>query len=96
MTREEYVKFASDVRRMRSLVVVVFALVALTPSVVEMFRQDLSPVMVLLRLVLALVVLGVLVWFISWLVLHFARVQAAVAEQARSRFDDEGGLNSGG
>lgn len=95
MKREDYVKFSCDVRRLRSLTVVAFALATLTPSVVEMFRQDLSPVTVLLRLVLALVVLGALVWFISWLVLHFALVQTTSAERVTDNLDDEGGLNSG-
>ena len=81
MTREDYVRFANDVRRLRLLGVVILALITLVPSAVEMFRQNLSPVTVLLRLVLALVVLGVLVWAISGVVLHYARVQVATYER---------------
>jgi len=81
VTREDYVRFANDVRRLRLLGVVILALITLVPSAVEMFRQNLSPVTVLLRLVLALVVLGVLVWAISGVVLHYARVQVATYER---------------
>lgn len=85
LTREDYVKFALDVRRLRLLVVVVLALAVVTPSVAAMFREDLSPVTVLLRLVLALVVVGLLVWAISALLLHYARVQMAERERAAQR-----------
>jgi type II secretory pathway component PulF len=76
------------VRRLRLLGVVLIVLVVVAPSVVEMFRQDLSPVTVLLRLVLALLVVGALAWTISALVLHYARVQTLARERATDRADD--------
>ena len=86
LKREDYVKFAADVRRLRLLGVVVLAIGVTVPSVIEMFRQDLSPVTVLFRLVLSLIVIGALVWILSGVVLHYARVQVI----ARERVDDRG------
>lgn len=66
------------------------ALVVVAPSVVAMFREGLSPVTVLLRLVLTLVVVGLLVWTISGLVLHYARVQVRARDEAALRTRDGG------
>ncbi len=79
-------KFAADVRRLRLLGVVVLAIGVLVPSVIEIFRQDLSPVTVLSRLVLSLIVIGALVWILSGVVLHYARVQVV----AHERRNDQG------
>jgi hypothetical protein len=54
----------------------VLAVVALSPSLVEMATQGLSPETVLARLAMALLLIGGLVWLVSGVVVHYARVQA--------------------
>lgn len=75
MTRRDYAALIADIRRFRPLVVVVLAVVVLVPSFAAMATQGLSPLVVLLRLTEALVVIGALVWFVSAVVLHYAKVQ---------------------
>lgn len=71
-----------DVHRLRPLVTLALVLLTLLPSFVEMFTEDLSPIVVLARLALALALIGTLVWLISRVLLHYARIQAA-GEQGR-------------
>jgi len=66
-----------DVHRLRPLITLVLVLVTIAPSFAEMFTSGLSPVVVLLRLALALALLSTLVWLISRVLLHYARIQAA-------------------
>lgn len=66
-----------DVHRLRPLITLVLVLVTLAPSFAEMFTADLSPIVVLVRLALALALIGTLVWLISRVLLHYARIQAA-------------------
>lgn len=75
MTRRDYAALISDVRRLRPLLVVVLVIVVLVPSFAAMATQGLSPLVVLFRLAEALAVVGGLVWFVSAVVLHYARVQ---------------------
>jgi hypothetical protein len=79
-----------DIRRVRPLIVIVLTTVALLPSMDEMITQGLSPLTVLVRLAEGLVVIGALVWAVSGVVLHYARIQA---QSPRSR-DPEGGTRS--
>ena len=51
------------------------ALIVLLPSLDEMVTQGLSPLTVLARLAESLAVVGALVWAVSAVVLHYARIQ---------------------
>ncbi len=53
------------------------AVLALSPSLFEMVTQGLSPETVLARLAMALLLIGGLVWLVSGVVVHYARVQAS-------------------
>ena len=76
MRRRDYRGLMADVQRLRPLAAVSLALIAVVPSLDEMLSQGLSPLTVLSRLVFALAVLGGLVWIVSGVVLHYARMQA--------------------
>ncbi len=76
----------ADVRRLRPVVTVVIVIVFLLPSLDEMATQDLSPLTVLVRLAEAMVFVGALVWLVSAIVLHYARIQ--VDSQVRGREDE--------
>ena len=65
-----------DIRRLRPLFIVVLTFITLLPSFFAMATQDLSPIVVLARLVEALALIGTLVWLVSGVVLHYARIQA--------------------
>lgn len=65
-----------DVRRFRPIFVAVLAFLTLLPSLFEMVTQGLSPIVVLARLAEALGLIGMLVWLVSGVVLHYARIQA--------------------
>jgi hypothetical protein len=73
--RREYRALATDVRRLRPLLVIALTVVVLLPSLDEMVIQGLSPLTVLARLAVSLAVVGALVWAVSALVLHYARIQ---------------------
>jgi len=75
MRRRDYVALVCDLRRYRPVAVIGLSVVVLLPSLDAMVSQDLSPLTVLVRLVEALVVTGLLVWALSAVVLHYARVQ---------------------
>jgi len=64
-----------DIRRLRPLVVIVITTVALVPSFDEMITGGLSPLTVLARLAEGLIFIGLLVWAVSGVVLHYARIQ---------------------
>ena len=76
----------ADVRRLRPVVTVVIVIVFLLPSLDEMATQDLSPLTVLVRLAEAMAFVGALVWLVSAIVLHYARIQAD--SQVRGREDE--------
>jgi hypothetical protein len=73
--RRDYLTLLADVRRFRPVVVVVLATVTALPSVYEMLTQAVAPLTVLFRLAAGLAVSGVLVWIVSTVVLHYARIQ---------------------
>jgi hypothetical protein len=73
--RREYHALMVDIRRLRPLIVIVLTVVVLAPSVDEMLTQGLSPLTVLARFAGSLAVLGALVWGVSAVVLHYARIQ---------------------
>jgi hypothetical protein len=75
MKRQDYHALVADVRRFRLVAAIVVAIVVLLPTLDEMVSQGLSPLIVLVRLVEALIVAGILVWCVSGVVLHYARVQ---------------------
>jgi len=77
-----------DVRRLRPVIVLVLALITLLPSLFEMATQGLSPIVVLARLAEALGLIGTLVWLVSGVVLHYARIQA-VSEAGRDQGSEE-------
>jgi hypothetical protein len=85
--RRDYRTLMSDIRRLRPVVVVVVTIVFLLPSLNEMATQDLSPLVVLTRLVEAMALVGMLVWLVSVVMLHYARIQAD--SQAGSGREDE-------
>jgi hypothetical protein len=74
--RRDYRALMSDIRRLRPVVVVVVTIVFLLPSLNEMATQDLSPLVGLTRLVEAMALVGTLVWLVSAVMLHYARIQA--------------------
>jgi hypothetical protein len=53
----------------------VLAVIVLLPSLDEMLTGGLSPLVVLARLAESLAVVGALVWAVSAVVLHYARIQ---------------------
>ena len=75
MKRRDYYTLMLDIRRVRPLIVIVLTTVALLPSFDEMITQGLSPLTVLIRLAEGLAVIGMLVWGVSGVVLHYARIQ---------------------
>lgn len=75
MRRRDYLTLLADVRRLRPVVVIVLATVTTLPSVYEMLTQAVPPLTVLFRLAAGLAVSGVLVWIVSTIVLHYARIQ---------------------
>jgi hypothetical protein len=73
--RRDYITLVDDVRRLRPLVIIVLATVVMLPSLYEVVTQDVSPLTLLVRLAESLAVLGLLVWVVSAVVLHYARIQ---------------------
>jgi hypothetical protein len=73
--RRDYHALAVDIRRLRPVIVIVLALIVLLPSLDEMLTDSLSPLAVLARLAESLAVVGALVWAVSAVVLHYARIQ---------------------
>jgi hypothetical protein len=86
--RRDYHALATDVRRLRPIVVIALTVVVLLPTFEEMVVQGLSPLAVLARLAVSLAVVGALVWGVSALVLHYARIQV------QSGRDHEGGTRA--
>lgn len=76
MRRDVYRSFALDVRRFRPVMVVALTLVTLVPSLYEMFTEDLSPLVVLIRLAETFPLMGLMVWLVSGVALRYARIQA--------------------
>ncbi len=75
MRHRDFHALIVDVRRLRLVVAIALAIAVLLPSIDEMVTEGLSPVVVLLRFVEALVVVGALVWGASAIVLRYARTQ---------------------
>jgi hypothetical protein len=73
--RRDYHALAVDIRRLRPVIVIVLAVIVLLPSLDEMLTDSLSPLVVLARLAGSLAVVGALVWAVSAVVLHYARIQ---------------------
>jgi hypothetical protein len=90
MKRRDYSALVADVRRLRPIVVVALAAIALLPSFVEMATQNLAALTVLVRLAESLVLIGVLVWGASAVVLHYARIQV----ESQGSGDQEAGTHS--
>jgi len=88
--RREYHTLIGDIRRCRPLIVIVLAIVVLLPSFDEMLTQGLSPLTVLARFAECLAVIGILVWVVSAVVLHYARIQV----ESHGRRDTEGGTRA--
>jgi amino acid permease len=72
-----------DVRRFRPLVTVVLTVLVIFPSFIEMATQGLAATTVLQRLVEALGIASVLVWVVSGVVLHYAKVQSELSAEDR-------------
>jgi hypothetical protein len=77
--RREFHALMVDVRRLRPVIVIVLTVVVLAPSLDEMLTQGLSPLTVLARFAGSLAVVGGLVWGVSAVVLHYARIQVESA-----------------
>ncbi len=75
MNPRDHQRFIAEVCRLRPVATVVLAALAVTPSLWEAAANNLSPVTVLGRLALALLVCSLLVWATTGVVLHYARVQ---------------------
>ena len=88
MKRREYHTLATDVRRLRPILVLVLTVVVLLPSLDDMVIGGLSPLTVLARLAVSLAVVGALVWAVSAVVLHYARIQV------KSGRDQESGTSA--
>jgi hypothetical protein len=74
--RRDYRVLMSDIRRLRPLVGVGLTILFLLPSLSAMATQDLSPLVVLARLVEAMALVGTSVWLVSAVMLHYSRIQA--------------------
>jgi hypothetical protein len=70
-----------EVQRFRPFAAVLLAVLFVAPSCWELATGNLSAVTLLVRLLLALVVSGALVWAASGLILHYARVQAGAPRE---------------
>lgn len=75
MKQRDYEAFVVDVYRFRPIIVMVMAILIVSPSCYEMVIQGLSVLTVLLRLAGALAFAGVLVWLASGMVIRYARIQ---------------------
>jgi hypothetical protein len=75
MKRREYHALTTDVRRLRPILALALTVVVLLPSLDDVLIGGLSPLTVLARLAVSLAVVGALVWGVSALVLHYARIQ---------------------
>jgi len=89
MSWRDYRMLAADVQRLRPLAAIVLAIVLLLPSLAETITGNLPFVTLLFRLALALALSGVLVWIVTGVVLHYARVQAQSGPDRRSKRDIE-------
>lgn len=87
MKRPNYRVFAQDVRRFRPVVILVISILVLTPSLLSMATQELSPLVVLLRFVEIVIVVGLLIWWTSGVILHYARIQSRVVPPAEHESD---------
>ncbi len=76
LKRRDYHVFVEDVRRFRPLVTLVVSVLTLLPSLTAMVTQGLSPLTVLIRLAQILAGVACLVWFVSAVLIHYARIQA--------------------
>ena len=74
LTSRERREFIVDLRRFRLAGMVLITIVTVAPSVLEMATQDLSPLVVLVRLVEAFALAGVLVAGLSTIALRYARI----------------------
>lgn len=88
MRQHNFYAFMVDVHRLRPLISVLLALLALVPSLVEMATQGLSPIVVLARLAEGLALFGTLVWMVTGVVLHYARIQAGTNQVASQERQD--------
>jgi hypothetical protein len=88
--RRDYHALLMDIRRLRPLIVIVLSVMVLAPSLEQMLTQGLSPLTVLARFAGSLAIVGALVWGVSAVVLHYARIQV---ESPRSG-DQETGTRS--
>ena len=88
MKRREYHALTTDVRRLRPVLVLALTIVVLLPSLDDMVVGGLSPLTVLARFAVSLAVVGALVWTVSALVLHYARIQV------KSGRDQESGTHA--
>jgi hypothetical protein len=75
MRSSEYYRFASDVCRLRPLISVLVTVLLMVPNFVEMGTQSLSALTVLERLAASLAVVTALVWFVTGLLMHYAKAQ---------------------
>jgi hypothetical protein len=89
--RRDYITLVADIRRLRPVIVIVLATVVILPSLYEMVTQALSPLTVLFRLAQGLAVIGLLVWIVSAVVVHYARIQL---KSPRGGGDPDGGTHS--
>ena len=71
----DHQRFIAELSRLRPVGTVVLAALVVAPSLWEAATGNLSPVAVLERLALALLVCSLLVWATTGVVLHYARVQ---------------------
>jgi hypothetical protein len=84
MKRREYHALITDVRRLRPVLVLALTVAVLLPSLDDMVVGGLSPLTVLARLALSLAVVGALVWAVSALVIHYARIQVKSGREQES------------
>lgn len=82
MKRHDYYAFMADVRRFRSLVIVVLSTLVVIPSIFDMLTQGMSVLVVLFRYLVALVVIGLLVWIVSTILIRYATIQAHAESDA--------------
>lgn len=85
MSGRDHQQFADEVSRLRPVLTVLLAALAVLPSLWEAATGNLSPVTVLVRLALALLVCGALVWATTGVVLHYTRVQVRARATSASR-----------
>jgi hypothetical protein len=80
MNASSYRAFVADVRRYRPALTIVLATIVVIPDGMAFIHQELSVIQVLEHFAQSLVGIGVLVWAVTAVLVHYANTQAKVPQ----------------